>query len=175
MSRGGKGRGPDDRGARQVEQAARSKEKREYYKRRIYTYRKFPGGSRAAGWCTRVWARWHQVSVTQTRNLGHLLPRVSSSMAILYRHARDAVDSPSNASCCPKARDYQQRSQRTRDQRLASVPEKVRDRDWRMGPREAADCSQLWHLRTMAVAKTRSSSCTRNWTVLERPRGVLCA
>lgn len=73
MSRGGKGRGPDDRG--EVEQAAGSRDKMECYKRRIYTYRKFRGGSREARWCTRVWARWHQVSVTQTQNLVHVLPR----------------------------------------------------------------------------------------------------
>lgn len=111
MSRGGEGRGPDDRG--QVEQAAGSRAKMECYKRRIYTYRKFRGGSREARWCTKVWARWHQVSVTPTRNLGYFFPQDSSSKSVFYRPALDALESPRGESCGPEARGYQREAQST--------------------------------------------------------------
>lgn len=112
MSRGGQGRGPDDRG--QVEQAAESRAKMEYYKRRMYTYRKFRGGSREARWCTRVWARWHQVSVTPTRNLGYFLLRASPSrITILIVLPLMLLSLPGPESCGLRTGDHQQKAQST--------------------------------------------------------------
>lgn len=112
MSRGGQGRGPDDRG--QVEQAAESRGKMEYYKRRMYTYRKFRGGSREARWCTRVWARWHQVSVTLARNLGYFLLRASPSRTtILIALPLMLLSLPGPESCGPETGDHQQKARST--------------------------------------------------------------
>lgn len=172
MSRGGKGRGPDDRG--QVEQAAGSRAKMECYKRRIYTYRKFRGGSREARWCTKVWARWHQVSVTPTRNLGYFLPQGSSSECVFYRPALDALESPRGESCGPEARNYQREAQSTVTRDLP-VGSRGREREWRAGRQQAARDSLLWHLDTISAARTLNSLRKHSWTALERWRRVLCA